>query len=254
MRWQLALSLGAAGDAATPVLGRLLVRDGGDPWALAAALSSSKGRSAALVAALARDPAVPVAAIGKLATLVGAEGDADGLRQTLASLADAKAPAAILDGLGQGMRNGPRGLHELWVKPPPEMAEAVQAIRRAFQAAAAKTDPSSLRLLGFAPPDIALEPLAATLDPKHPPDVQSAAVKALAAQPGSRPAEILLERWDTFGPAVRREVVEALRPRPDRTAALLAAVEASASPPARSRASAANNSRRPATQNCARGR
>src|SRR5205814_3505841 len=86
-------------------------------------------------------------------------------------------------------------------------------------------------LLAAGPPALALAPLAAALGPAHAPDVQTAAVKALAAQPGPRPADILIERWDGFGPVLRREVIEALCARPDRAAALLAAVEAKRIPP-----------------------
>src|SRR5438876_1211881 len=75
---------------------------------------------------------------------------------------------------------------------------------------------ASVRLLGFGPFAIAAEPLAALLSPRQPPELQSAAVRALAAQDQSRTVELLLAGWDSYGPSLRREVVEAVLARPGR--------------------------------------
>ncbi|MFO0811083.1 MAG: PVC-type heme-binding CxxCH protein [Gemmataceae bacterium] len=228
VRFQLALTLGEMGPEATPALAELLRKSGSDPWIMTAVFTSSRGRASALLATLAGDADVSADTLTKLASLVGAEGDAVGLRVALAALSTAKSPGAILDGLGQGMRNGARGLQSLWTDPPADLADVIQAARPVFVAAAnaSVNRPASLRLLGYGPPDIALRPLAAALDATNPPEVQLAAAKALAVQPGPRPAELLIEKWDGFGPALRREAIEALCARSDRVSALLDAVEA----------------------------
>jgi putative heme-binding domain-containing protein len=83
-----------------------------------------------------------------------------------------------------------------------------------------------LRRLGYGPFDVAVDALAAALGPQNPPDLQAAAVRALAAHTSPRVAELLLSHWDEFGPTVRREVVEALCARPERLGKLLDAIAA----------------------------
>ena len=63
------------------------------------------------------------------------------------------------------------------------------------------------------------------LTPRHSGEFQMAAVRALSRQESPKVAEMLLASWASQGPAVRREVLEALFARPDRTTRLLDAVE-----------------------------
>jgi putative heme-binding domain-containing protein len=83
-----------------------------------------------------------------------------------------------------------------------------------------------LRRLGYGPFDVAVDALAASLGPQNPPEIQVAAVRALAAQDNPRVATLLLDHWEEFGPAMRREAIEALCGRPDRLTKLLDAVAA----------------------------
>src|SRR5205823_5179714 len=80
-------------------------------------------------------------------------------------------------------------------------------------------------LLALAPFDVAGPALAEALTPATPGDVQSAAVKALAAHPDPKVSELLLKNWNGYGPTLRREVLDALTARPDRALKLLDAVE-----------------------------
>jgi putative heme-binding domain-containing protein len=57
-------------------------------------------------------------------------------------------------------------------------------------------------------------------------EVRLAAVRALAAQPRSEVAGLLVKDWRSYTPAVRREVTEALLRQPDRILFLLQEVEA----------------------------
>lgn len=228
VRFQLALALGASPDDSSSALAELLRRDANDPWIPSAALSSARGRTSRLITAFGSNPAESVNALRKLAELAGAEDDSAGIAAVLSLVARANGgddwPAGVLDGLGQGMRNGRRSLQQLWANPPPELTDAARLARPLFVAAAAKSDAMSVRLLAYAPPDIALSALSDAIDPKHPPDVQTTAVKSLAAQAGPKPAEILIDRWDGLSPVARREAVEVLCSRPERIAKLLDAV------------------------------
>lgn len=111
-------------------------------------------------------------------------------------------------------------------KPPTEFVGAADYIRNRFAAAAGNpSDPAAVRLLAFAPFDLAVEPLAGLLTPQTAPDVQLAAVRSLAAHAGVEVPKRLLAGWKGYGPSVRREVVEQMLARPDRVASLLDAVE-----------------------------
>jgi putative heme-binding domain-containing protein len=83
----------------------------------------------------------------------------------------------------------------------------------------------SIRLLGFGSYDDAASTLLGLLDAKFALDVQEAALLSLARFKTPQVAAELLSRWTTFGPPLRREVVETLLKRTDRITALLLAVE-----------------------------
>ena len=68
--------------------------------------------------------------------------------------------------------------------------------------------------------------LADVLTPATPGDVQLAAVKALATHTDAKVSEVLLKNWSSYGPALRREALEAMLSRADRVLKLLDAVEA----------------------------
>jgi putative membrane-bound dehydrogenase-like protein len=251
VRFQLALTLGALdGPDATAALARLLARDGADPWVQTAALSSAARTAPDLLTTLTRHApflAAPHAAavLARLATVIGAQADDAALAHVFRQLGEqpdsAAWPVAVLDGLGQGLQNSRRPLRRLWDQPPPALAEAVRGVLPLFRRAAAiAADPkrdvperaTALRRLGYGPFDVAADALAAALGPQNPPELQAAAVRALAAQDHPRVAELLLAHWDSYGPTVRREAVEALCARPARLAKLLDAVEAKSVAPA----------------------
>ena len=92
----------------------------------------------------------------------------------------------------------------------------------------AKTRAACIRIVGRTPqPDVSqTTALAGFLDPEHDSPLQLAAIDALAE--GSQPnvADLLLEGWRTFTPAVRTRVLDVLLTRKQWVAALLAALEA----------------------------
>src|SRR5205823_4752586 len=120
----------------------LLHRDGADPWAQTAALSSAAGCSPELLTKLAGDAeflsqAHANAVLRRLATVIGAQADPAALarafklvaEQSPAGINPAARQAALLDGLGQGLQNSKLSLRTLWEKPPPQLADVVQIVR-----------------------------------------------------------------------------------------------------------------------------
>jgi putative membrane-bound dehydrogenase-like protein len=243
VRFQAAFSVGQlGGSAVVPSLAKLLTRDGADPWVQSAALSSATHTTTDLLEALIRDPAFvgakhANAVLTQLATVLGAQADDAALARVFKLLAGqpdaATWPVAVLDGLGQGLQNGKRSLRKLWEQPPPTLAEAVQGVlplfrRAATVAADAKAAlperATALRRLGYGPFAVGVDALAGALGPENPPELQAAAVRSLSAHESPRVAELILEHWEEFGPAVRGEAVEALCARPARLTKLLDAI------------------------------
>jgi putative membrane-bound dehydrogenase-like protein len=246
VRFQLAFTLGEA-DAPETVaaLARVLRRDVADPWTQTAALSSASRIAPALLEALARDRAFTTDAgtgqlqlLTRLADLVGARAtDADVARAlTLLPAGDKAATwqVAVLQGLGQGLQHGGRSLARLWEAPTPALKEAEARARPFFERASAgvRDDKRPLaervaaaRLLGYGPFALAGPALEGLLTPQEAGELEMAAVRALALHDNPKVAELLLEPWPSYSPVLRREVLEALLARPERVAALLAAVE-----------------------------
>lgn len=242
VRFQLALTAGALPQAdAVRVLEAVLDKDAGDPWTVTAVLSSARESGFYLLQTLTRsDRARPnLALTTRLAAMIGARGDAKEVGQTLELVAEQRlargCDVAILDGLGQGMRASAMPLPMWWQKPPPAAADALKKIRKRFDAAAAGVRDENVdsanrlaaaALLSYGPFELAGDALAAALTPAAPGDLQLAAVRALAAHTEPKVAELLLKNWASYGPALRREALDALLARPDRIAKLFDAVEA----------------------------
>ncbi len=243
VRFQLALTLGAAeGVDVAPALAKVARAPDADSWTHTAILSSAYRCAPALLTELARDRAETAAQrslLAQLAAVVGAKGDDADLGKVLALLGASGAEVrphqvAILDGLGQGLQNSSRPLARLWDSPPPRLKEPVARARALFESAGALAKDgkrplgervSALRLLGRGP----YAPLAAVapdlLTAASAPELQRAAVQALARQEAPGVAELLIEPWAGYSPAVRREALEALFARADRLPHLLTALE-----------------------------
>ena len=240
VRLQAALSLGAMpADEAGPVLAKLLTRPDGDSWLQSAVLSSAKDAAPAMLETLIGDPKVPPAMLAnvttRLAAMIGAKGDDAGIGRTLKLLPKASGmEIALLDGLGQGMRNSNRPLTKVWDEPPAALKEAVELALPAFRKAADAVKDAKvplaqrlalLRLLSYAPSKIAVDLLAEMLAAQQPLEVQTAAVRALANRNEVEIAGILLAAWNQAGPSLRAELLEAIFARPDRIEKLLDALE-----------------------------
>ncbi|QJX01301.1 neutral/alkaline non-lysosomal ceramidase N-terminal domain-containing protein [Frigoriglobus tundricola] len=239
VRFQLALSAGALPPAdAAPLVTAVLESDAGDPWTVTAALSSAGECGFQVLGALTtagRRPSPLI--VARLATMVGAKGDPKEIAGVLELVAEARAAGAepaLLDGLGQGMRGSKLPLAAWWAAPPAEAAPAMPKLRERFAAAASvvRNEKAELEervrsaaLLAYGPFGDAAS-LADALSPGTPNEVQLAIIKALAVHTDPKVADLLLNTWTGYGPAVRREALEALLARADRVLKLLDAVEA----------------------------
>jgi putative membrane-bound dehydrogenase-like protein len=245
VRFQLALTLGSL-DTPTAAggLAKLAKHPGTDSWTQTAILSSSGKHAPRLLEVLATDPAFTSRAPGaislltRLSALVGARAEDADLAKALALLGTAKKEptplqVAILDGLGQGLANSSRSLASLWEKPSPGLAAAVSRAKMLFQQAGEvgrdKKHPlaqrvAAVRLLGRGPFAPLAETAPALLNPRVPPELQLAAVRALSLQTSSKVASLLLNAWPEGSPSVRRELTEALFARSERLATLIEAM------------------------------
>ncbi len=246
VRFQLSLSAGEMrADHAVAMLSYILTagKDADDPWVTTAFLSSAGECAGPLLTDLARERRnVRPALLSRLAGMIGAKGDVKEIAHVLQLVADGTAAdAALLDGLGQGMRGSKSPLPSWWTKPPAEAEAAMAKLRARFDSAIAtvrdeKADSaartSAANLLAYGPFDAAGTALTDALAPTTPGDVQLAAVKALAAHTDPKVAELLLKGWSGYGPALRREATEAMLSRADHVLAILDAIEAKKVPAA----------------------
>lgn len=239
VRFQLAFSAGTLPTAeATPILAAILVKDAGDPWTVTAALSSANECGFELLESLTVKSRKPNSIlVSRLAAMIGASGDAKQITKVLEIVAEdraAGAESALLDGLGQGMRNSKTPLSSWWTKPPAEATEVMPKLRKRFDLAAARARDekassseriSSLTVLAYGPFD-SVASLSDLLTPTTPGDVQLAVVRVLSAHSDAQVSVLLLKNWTSYGPSVRREAIEAMLARTDRILKLFDAVEA----------------------------
>jgi putative membrane-bound dehydrogenase-like protein len=240
VRFQTAFSLGAVADpVAVDALARIAVRDAESRWIRAAVLSSLRGRSEALLTALAAQRDFFEQAAGRiwldeLSALIGAENHPTAIEALLDRFAGPKADPgrvrAVILGLGRGLQRSGGSLRR-WLQGP-GAARFTPSFDRAAVVAAAegpvKSRVESIRLLGLGPVDRALDVLPPLLDARQPSEVQLATLQALGPLPDPRVAARVIAQWKALSPTVRREAVEVLFARSERLPVLLDALAAGA--------------------------
>lgn len=249
LRFQLALTLG---EASTPLtasaLAKLVAQDAGDPWMQTAILSSVGQSAASLLEAITRDktalsamPATQQQLVQRLAGLVGTRARDKELHDLLSLLAVRGERAepwqlSLMEGLGEGLLNSRYGakLEQFWTAPPSGLKDVVGEARSLFEKTAematdAKTREADrlacLRVLAYGPFDHLRTAASGALAPQSSLAMQQAAVRALARQVHADVAGLLLSSWSSYGPTLRREVIEGLFARTDRLTSLLDAME-----------------------------
>src|SRR5579871_4692414 len=147
VRFQVALGAGyLPPPSGAQLLAQVLTTDGADPWTQTAVLSSAVGanvhdligRITTGKPELATDVKLPV--LSRLAAIIGARGEQDEIARLLSAIAsgnEISAPqsAALLAGVGQGMRNTKTPLSAWLAHPPKGSEEAVARLRERFERA-----------------------------------------------------------------------------------------------------------------------
>jgi putative membrane-bound dehydrogenase-like protein len=247
VRFQLALSLGEAPPESTVIaLARLAHHILGDDLLLmrTAVLTSVAHNADQVARRLLSDESFlcdtgATAFLAELATIVGAQPDAakaSGLLQTVFSAKSPELQAALLHGFAQGLGRRGSSLVKFLDEHGNQTglgksAEAVfkRAKATAEDQARGQADRiAAIQLLGFGPYAEVAPVLTGLLLPQTPPELQAAAIAALANQDNARVGPQLLAGWKSFGPAIRRDVIDAVLRRPARLNDLFQAIEAHA--------------------------
>ncbi len=243
VRFQLAFTLGeSADDRAIAGLARILLdaRNGKDIQA--AALSSVSGTAdklaAHLIAPNESNSARTLALLAQLGQIAGSNPQTATAVRMLASISESEVSTgvqqAILSGLGKGLAARGSTVRKL-VQDKTVSAKAKGQIANLFSNAVQSAHDkgkslsdreSAIRLLAFAGTSTATSALSEFLSPQTAPQLQRAAVASLARHESNDIANTLLEGWKTYGPQVRRDVVDALVQKTSRIQSLLQAVEA----------------------------
>ncbi|HYM13589.1 MAG TPA: PVC-type heme-binding CxxCH protein [Bryobacterales bacterium] len=259
VQFQLAFTLGNMKDPRVlPELADIATAHGDDHWFRTAILSAPPDNAFPLFATLRSRPKKWVNAdfLSELAAIIGAKHDSSELTQvlsTLAGLREADADAwreAGLMGLSRGLKLASVSGLKIPAAEPVLMKfldtgsektqnaarEVAQHFElRAFIAKATKDAGSASLPLGareaairslrggkFAEVGPALRKL---LDPREPPEIQTAAIDSLASFDDPSISATLLESWKTYGPEVRKQALVALLANSGRAPALLGAIE-----------------------------
>lgn len=238
VRFQVALSLGESeSNEAAASLTALAKSTSDDPWMRAALASSLTRRADRVLVELLADrdflaSSDGFATLDSLARMIGSQTDADPRNRILVQLATRREElsdancARILAGLGAGLkRSGARfGVPEA---ESDVVASMLQEFLSKHQAVAidSKVEESvrvaAIEFVSCWPFARTRELLEQCLDPRQPPGVQVAAVKALGDYSDPESTAVLLAAWNGYAPTVRTAAIDAMFSREQRMFALL---------------------------------
>ncbi|GBD35519.1 hypothetical protein HRbin36_00631 [bacterium HR36] len=236
VRFQLAFALGYIHDAAAgDALLQLLRRDSTNRWTQTAILSSALPHAARLIEALASEPNLPIDVLTTLAGMLAAQHKRDALETLMARLlANPSKPGVaqlrFAASLAQGFAR--QGKPLITMLPPGSPGHQIwtQLLQAARHYATSAQKPvterlAAIPLLAFDEPTHALPVLRELLQPQQPPEIQTAALQALASLASPQVARVVLESWPTFSPTVRRTAQETLFARAENLTVLMDAFE-----------------------------
>ncbi len=241
VRFQTALAAGTADPSLrTAVLAKIAVRDAADPWTRTAVLASAGDLVPILRAALEGGADAPGRGelVRRTLSLIGTRKRPAELVSALGFLLEKPSSApwrvpalsALLEPLGEGdlakaLDDGsaPASLRSSLDAVLAEVAE-----RAKDDAADIASRAAALNLVGHAASPASEKLLGVFLDPRYPPDLQSAAVKGLARSSRAEVASDLVAVFPGLTPLVRGEALDVLLRDPARTGVLLDALESGA--------------------------
>jgi putative membrane-bound dehydrogenase-like protein len=240
VRFQLALSLGEAEPlAASGPLARLARGAAADELLRSAILTSAATNADRILLELLADQSFAsrteaAGMLGDLAAIVGAQPDVPRIVPVLKRVFEGHSQqVGVLRGLGEGLARRGVSISSLVAdraSDPALKKAAEEMFTRAARTASDDSQPepdriSAVRLLAFAPFPQAGPVLPELLLPRVPADLQSEAVAALTNQSDRRVAGLLIERWRSLGPKLRRDVIDGLIRKPVWLNDVFAAIE-----------------------------
>ncbi|MEZ6053266.1 MAG: HEAT repeat domain-containing protein [Planctomycetaceae bacterium] len=237
VRMQAAFSLGESTDPqAAQALARLARSTHDDVWLRTAVLSSASELAADMFVTLLSDREYAVSGEGngfltQLATVIGAHAQPTEINQVLEALEIGDvAPQSLLIALGSGLERSGERLTTGDITSPQAASFLQSVVNSACDTAIDQTAEESARLLAIQLLGVILFEesrylLSRLLEVSQPEPVQVASVRSLSTYAEADIASILLDGWESHTPAVRKEILEALLARPDRTRQFLEAVK-----------------------------
>lgn len=252
VRFQVAFTCGEitqpeAQHGVRDALAAIASQDGDNTWTRTAILSSSATRAGDLAEALLQastEGTAATVAIRELAMFATARNQPetlDHLGQVLLKLElnpeTSKAASstvlrlAAVTGIIDGMKRIGKPLNAKSLDGESTLARVLQAtLKRSSERLADSNAPTAERLLAISlqtlrDPDAARETLVQRLEINEVPEVQLAALRAVAALPQADIPQFLLARYRGFSPSLQAEAVDALLSRPERIPLLFEAIE-----------------------------
>ncbi|MBI5394505.1 MAG: c-type cytochrome [Verrucomicrobia bacterium] len=231
VRFQLAFTVGEMNHAERPtVLAAIARRDAGDLWISAAVLSAPPAVTGALFAELSRDEKFAASGEGgaflrQLVQVIGAKNDAAEVAAVLDWLTRGHASATLVSALGDGLRRGGSSLAKADKAGQLKSVFADAAKTAADAKAAAPARAQAVSLLGLTSFAVSGTTLTACLAGGQPESVQLAAVTALGRFRDAAVSAPLLQNWKSFSLRARSEAINVLLARPERSLALLQAIQ-----------------------------
>ncbi|MEX2553658.1 MAG: PVC-type heme-binding CxxCH protein, partial [Actinomycetota bacterium] len=233
VRYQSAFTLGEFDDPGRiSALAKIMTRDLGDPWIEAAVLSSladGAGDLFAILSAGDTEGAHPELHrfLVDLTGLIAAKNDADEIERVLHYLAtlSPERAFALVHALGSGLARVERTLSDIDREGTlaPLFTQADEVAQDALASAEVRIDAIALLgLTSFAESGVTL---LDRVDLQESLEIQLAALRAMDSFADEALAAPLLDRWDSFSPQIRNEVLTLLLRRSDRTLALLQSIE-----------------------------
>ncbi|MEI8018329.1 MAG: PVC-type heme-binding CxxCH protein [Schlesneria sp.] len=240
VRWQLAFTLGelppnlAVGGLKSIALDAAKDADLRTAWL--SSIHPQMGTIAVELLSGSTEPVVPL--LVQLARLIGSTADStDSIRLLQSVVAESvpdKTRIPVLLALGEGLRRRGASISKT-LADARTTGVTIRSLEKIFQnASEIAKDPSApeadrlsaISLLALGEPGLAEQTLPQLFTPQTSPALQQAAIKSLAAHGTKQAIDSMLEPWEGFGPAARREVVDNLVQSAAGALALVRAVEA----------------------------
>jgi putative membrane-bound dehydrogenase-like protein len=163
----------------------------------------------------------------KLALMIGTQNDPQAVDKVIAQVSDLSEESSVFElitALGNGLERVGNSLN---IKDTPKLEPIFQ--RAAVVAQDGKQEESerilAVQLIGLTSMEQAVPILLPLLGPDEPQEINLAAIESLGRYKGTEIADKVLQKWAVFTPRVRRQVLNFMLARPERSKLLLEAVE-----------------------------